>query len=64
MGIELYAIGYFENGELIRLVRKGRGNAVVGYDNLASAKRGLSNTKSNGNPRDYRILKATDLTEV
>lgn len=64
MDIELYVIGYFADGEMKRLVRKGRNNAIVGYDNLASAKRGLGQTKSNGNTRDYRILKAADLTEV
>lgn len=64
MNIELYVIGYFADDELQRLVRKGRNNAIVGYDNLTSAKRGLGQTTSNGNTRDYRILKATDLTEV
>ena len=64
MDIELYAIGYYEDDDLKRLVRKGRGNAIVGYDNISSAKRGLSQTLANGNTGDYRILKATDLTEV
>lgn len=64
MDIELYVIGYFVDDEMNRLVRKGRNNAIVGYDNLTSAKRGLGQTKSRGNTRDYRILKATDLTEV
>lgn len=63
-GLDLYVIGYFADGELKHFVRKGRNRSISGYDDLASAKRGLAQSLSRGNPRDYRILKASDLTEV
>ena len=43
---ELYVIALFnEDGTIKEFDRKGRNNAISGYDNLTSAKRGLGNLK-------------------
>lgn len=35
-----------EKGNFIEYVRKGRNNSIVAYDELSSAKRGLSHSRS------------------
>lgn len=62
--MELFVIGQFIDGELYRLVRKGRNYSIAGYDNLASARRGLGQSKSFNKTADFRILKADGLTEA
>lgn len=57
---ELYVLAYFDNeGEFIEYVRKGRNNAISGYDNLTAAKRGYSHSKNSHRARsnNLRIIK-------
>jgi hypothetical protein len=64
---ELYALAYFDdNGELIEFIRKGRNNAISGYDNLTGARRGLAHSKNSWKTREYniRIVKATGIESV
>ena len=66
---ELYALGVFnQRGEFLRYVRKGRNNAVSGYDNLAAARRGLSHSRSRGyetrTGEKIRIVRAATLEVV
>lgn len=65
---ELYALAYFdkESGEFVEFVRKGRNYSIVGYDNLASAKRGLAHSKRSYRSKicDVRIVKATGIEIV
>jgi hypothetical protein len=60
----LYAIGRFDDqGKFEHFERKGRNNAISGYDNLASAKRGLSQSRSGWSKEEiknqFKIVKAT-----
>ena len=63
---ELYALAYFDkNGKFIEYVRKGRNNAISGYDNLTAAKRGYAHSKSSYRAKiyDLKIVKAIE-TEI
>lgn len=61
----LYALAYFDDdGNFIEYVRKGRNHSISGYDSLASAKRGYSQSKNNSwKAEEYnlRIVKATGM---
>lgn len=66
--LELYVLACYElhTGEFAKFVRKGRGNAIVGYDSLASAKRGLAhtNTTYTSDNYDVYIVKSGSLEKV
>lgn len=59
---ELYVLAYFDKvtHEFIEYVRKGRNNAISGYDDLDSAKRGYAQSKRSHRARTYelKIVKA------
>lgn len=58
---DLYVIALFnEDGEFVRYERKGRSNAIVGYDNISSARRGLAHTKRN----NYFVLHKEYTAEI
>lgn len=63
---ELYVLARFDSDEkFVEYVRKGRNNSISGYDNLESAKRGLSHTKGNKLRKGaVKIIKATTLEVV
>ena len=65
---ELYVLAYFnKDGTFGSFVRKGRNNAISAYDNLASAKRGLTQTRSGWSESImplYKIVKAGTLEVV
>lgn len=65
---ELFVIALFnEDGTFKEYVRKGRNNAISGYDNLAGAKRGLAQTKAHAldyRKPHYKIVKANSLEVV
>lgn len=66
--MELYALACYdkETGEFVEFVRKGRSYSVIGYDNLTSAKRGLSHTKRTNAANMYNvvIVKAEGLKKI
>lgn len=56
---ELYVLAKFdEDGNFLYYIRKGRNNSISGYDNLSSAKRGLSQTKTyaKGNVKIVKVV--------
>lgn len=65
---ELYVIALFnEDGTIKEFDRKGRNNAISGYDNIASAKRGLGQTKRHAYDFQkpfYKVVKANRLEVV
>jgi hypothetical protein len=63
---ELYVLALYDsNGAFRRYVRKGRNNAISGYDNLAGARRGLSHSRNNyAEGIIVKIVKATELVII
>lgn len=57
---ELYVLAKFKDGKFVEYVRKGRNNAISGYDNLAGAKRGYAHSLKAAKVNGYelRILHA------
>jgi len=61
---KLYALAYFDkDGNFVEYVRKGRNNAISGYDNLSGARRGYSQSKGSYRAQIYelKIVRATDI---
>lgn len=57
MNNELFVLGDFDNkGEFIKFIRKGRNWNIPAYDNIPSAKRGLSQSKRTRYP-NAKIIK-------
>lgn len=62
----MYCLGYFINGEFDHYVRKSRNNNIVAYEDLSSAKRGLSQSKRGVTPERYKIIRVqiVEIVEV
>jgi len=64
---ELYVLAYFDkDGSFVEYVRKGRNNAISGYDDLTGAKRGYSQSKRSYRAQiyDLKIVKASGIEIV